>query len=130
VASYNCAEARASVVQIQPSGAWDGTWVDVDGTTFTDYAYHYQKGAGPFASGGPLVEVGTRVWLWLATTRGDGTPIYAFDCPAGFTGLETVMTDWQCSAGVGLKTIKYGQMHNGQQVRIMTLEPPTGSICF
>lgn len=127
IASAECASGSFGIVELTPQSV--GTWIDKEGGITSSLAYHAQKGTGPFASGGPLVAVGTRVWVWRGFNGGEGAQEYVFDCPAGFTGLETVMTDWQCTGGVGTKTIMYREMWNGQQTRAMTLLPPTGPPC-
>ena len=125
--SADCAAGTFGIVEIIPQSV--GTWIDKEGGITSSLAYHAQKGTGPFVNGGPLVAVGTRVWVRKGFNDGAGTQEYVFDCAAGFTGLETVMTDWQCVDGAGTKTIMYRESWNGQQTRAMTLLPPTGGVC-
>jgi hypothetical protein len=127
VETADCAAGSFTLREIEPLAA--GGWQDKAGgigdpTPVT--AYHLAKGLGPFAGGGPLVQVGTRVRAW----PGEGSD-WRFGGPAGWTGTEEYVADWQCVGDppVPQKTTRFRVLWNGLQIRDSCISTPPSSIC-
>ena len=126
VASANCTTGTFTITEVEPtnSAPW---WQDRPGGVTNATARHFASGLGPFAAGGPLVQVGTRVRAWPGT-GGD----WRFDCPAGFTGQEEYVANWQCAGQppVPVVTTRFRNLWNGLQTRQSCINnPPPISVC-